>query len=153
MSPTTLLRVNRFSPALLAAFMLAAVVLAALACAPALAKDDKDKDKDKDWKVLGQAKVEQRAEGDEIEVGADEGVFKRIKIEAKGADIEIKKITVVYSNDEKEDLEVRDKIKRGEQTRPIDLKGKNRSIKKVLFLYKTVKDADRDAAVILLGHK
>jgi hypothetical protein len=132
-----------------------ALICGLLLAAPALARDDNDKnsDRDKDWKVLGEAKVAQRGEADEIKVGSDEGVFKRIKLEVRGADVDFKKVTVVYASGEDDVLEVRDKVKRGEQTRPIDLKGGNRAIKKVVLVYKTDRDADRDARVILLGHK
>ena len=129
-----------------------ALVIALLAAAPGRALGDDKSDVEKDWKVLGEAKVEKRGEGDEIKVGSDEGVFKQIKLEVRAADVEFKKVTVVYSNDESEEVKVRDTIKRAEQSRPIDLKGRNRSIKKVLLVYKSVK-GDADARVILLGHK
>jgi len=141
-----------FAHRCITAALFAALVLVLFAAAPVRALAD-DKDIDKDWKVLGQAKVDKRAEADEIKVGSDEGVFKQIKFEVRGADVEFKKVTVVYSNDESEEVQVRNKIKRGEQSRPIDLKGRNRSIKKVLLAYKTVSDGDADARVILLGHK
>ena len=135
-----------FTPAL----FLALIAVLILFAAPSRAAD---KDVEKEWKILGEAKVEKRAEGDEIKVGSDEGVYKQIKLEVRGADVEFKKVTVVYSNDENEEVKVRDKIKRGEQSRPIDLKGRNRSIKKVLLVYKTVSGGEADARVVLLGHK
>jgi hypothetical protein len=133
----------------MAAALIGGLVVTAFVSATAQAKDDADKD----WKVLGEAKVEQRGETDEIKVGADEGVFKRIKLEVRGSDVEFKKVTVVYENGDPEQIDVRDKVKRGGQTRAIDLKGGHRAIKKVVLLYKTTGDTDRDARVILLGHK
>ena len=138
--------VNRMSIAAMAAF----AVLAIVSARPAVAKDD---DVDKDWKVLGEAKVEKRTETDEIKVGADEGVFKRIKLKVRGADVEFKKVTVVYESGDNDEIEIRDKVKRGEETRPISLKGRNRAIKKVIFVYKAEGDVDRGAGVILLGNK
>ncbi len=140
----------RFSNRYITPALVAGLALFLFGAARALADD---KDVDKDWKILGEAKVDKRSEADEIKVGSDEGVFKQIKFEVRGADVEFKKVTVVYSNDESEEVQVRDKIKRGEQSRPIDLKGRNRSIKKVLLAYKTVSDGDASARVILLGNK
>ena len=140
---------RNIAPALIPASV-ALLMLILFAAAPARALAD-DKDVDKDWKILGDAKVDKRGEADEIKVGSDEGVFKQIKFEVRGADVEFKKVTVVYSNDESEEVQVRDKIKRGEQSRPIDLKGRNRSIKKVLLAYKTVSDGEANARVVLLG--
>jgi hypothetical protein len=110
------------------------------------------KDKDDDWKLLGETKVAQRAEGDEIAVGADAGVLSKIKLEVRGADVEFKSARVVYASGKDDDIEVRDKVKKGEQTRPIDLKGAGRTIKKVVLLYKA-DHADRDARVVLFGKR
>jgi hypothetical protein len=130
----------------------ALLMMLGLAVSVAGAKEDRD-DKDKDWKVLGEAKVEKRAESDEIKVGGGEGVFKRIKLEVRGADVKFKKMTIKYESGDDEEVEVRDEVKRGEQTRPIDLKGGNRAIKKVIFVYKAEGDTDRGARVVLLGNK
>jgi hypothetical protein len=86
-------------------------------------------------------------------VGADEGVFKRIKLEVRGADVEFNRVRVVCTTGAGDEIEVRDKVKRGGQARHIDLKGGDRLIKRVVFFYKTDRDADRDAHVILLGHR
>jgi len=120
------------------------LLMAAAAPRAAMAKDE-----DKDWQILGEAKVEARGETDEIKVGS--GVFKRIKLQVKGADVEFKKLTVVYENGDPEQVELREKIKRGGETRAINLKGRNRAVKKVILAYKADKGADRDAHVVLLG--
>jgi hypothetical protein len=128
--------------------LIAGLALVVFVTANVFAKDDDDKD----WKVLGQAKVEKRADAGEIKVGGEEGVFKRIKLEVRGADVEFKKVTVVYASGADEQIDIRDEVKRGSQTRPIDLKG-NRAIKKVLLVFKATGDTDRDARVVLLGNK
>jgi len=137
---------TRFTAA--ASLLTVGLLLVAVATAPraAMAKDEVQ---DKDWQLLGEAKVEARGETDEIKVGT--GVFKRIKLQVKGADVEFKKLTVVYENGDPEQVDLRDKIKRGGETRAINLKGRNRAIKKVILAYKADKGADRDAHVVLLG--
>jgi hypothetical protein len=169
---------------LLVALVLAAAAAAALIAPPpprAMAADD-----DKDFKVLGEAKIvepakegadasggkrrgdkdkggdkggEKGARAGEISVSGAEGLVKRIKFEVRGAEVQFKKITVVYENGDPEEVEVRDeKVRNRGRTRTIDLKGGNRAIKKVLLSYlaeKTdnAKEGDRDARIILLGHK
>jgi hypothetical protein len=129
-----------------ASLLTVGLLLMAVAAAPRAAMAN---DEEKDWQLLGEAKVEARGETDEIKVGS--GVFKRIKLQVKGADVEFKKLTVVYENGDPEQVDLRDKIKRGGETRAINLKGRNRAVKKVILAYKADKGADRDAHVILLG--
>src|SRR4051794_14398028 len=119
--------------------------------APARAADDDDKD----WKVMGDAQIERKSGTTQITVGGEEGLAKRIRFEVRGTDMEFKKVTITYENGDPEEIEVRDKVRRGGRTRAIDLKGGNRVIKKVLIAFKTDKDkdADRDARIVLLGHK
>jgi hypothetical protein len=131
-----------------AALMIALATLG-LASARALGADDDDKD----WKVMGDAKIERKSGTAQIEVGGGEGLVKRIKFEVRGTDVEFKKVTVSYENGDPEEIEVRDEVRRGGRTRAFDLKGGNRVIKKVLIAFKVDKDADRDARIVLLGHK
>ena len=130
--------------------VIGAMLALAFVSARALAKGGDDVDKD--WKILGEAKIS-RGQAEEIKVGGDEGGYKRIKLEVRGADVEFKKITVVYESGDPEEVDVRDEVKRGSQTRPIDLKGGRRAIKKVLLAIKVDKDTDRDARIVLMGSK
>ena len=132
-------------------FSSTAVLLLALAMlAPALARGA---DEEKDWKAMGEVKIERKSGSAKIDVGAEEGVAKRIKFEVRGSDVEFKKVTVTYESGDPEEIDIRDTVRRGGKTRAIDLKGGNRVIKKVLIAFKVDKDADRDARIILLGHK
>jgi len=138
-----------FSQRWTAAIMLALAMLAfATARAPARTGDD-----DKDWKVLGDAQIQRNSGTTQIDVGAEEGLARRIKFEVRGTDVEFKKVTVSYENGDPEEIDVRDKVRRGGKTRAIDLKGGNRVIKRVMIAFKIDKDADRDSRIILLGTK
>lgn len=127
------------------------LLLGALLLSPALARGADDDDKD--WKVMGEVQIERKSGTAQIEVGAEEGLAKRIKLEVRGTDVEFKKVTVTYESGDPEEVDVRDKVRRGGKTRAIDLKGGNRVIKKVVLAFKVDKDTDRDARIILLGHK
>ena len=131
------------------AMLMAALTVLALAPARAVAADDADKD----WKVLGDAQIEKKGGTAEIKVGGEEGLVKRIKFEVRGTDVEFKKVTITYENGDPEQVDIRDKVRRGGKSRAIDLKGGNRVIKKVLIAFKLDKDADRDARIVLMGHK
>jgi len=132
----------------ISAALFAGIVLLAFASQRVLAGDD-----DKDWKVLGDTSIERNAATKQIDVGAEEGLVKRIKFEVRGTDVEFKKVTISYENGDPEEIDVRDKVRRGGKTRAIDLKGGNRVIKRVTVAIKADKDTDRDARIILLGHK
>ena len=134
---------------LIAAMLMAALTVLALAPAPAAAADDADKD----WKVLGDAQIEKKGGTAEIKVGGEEGLVKRIKFEVRGTDVEFKKVTITYENGDPEQVDIRDKVRRGGKSRTMDLKGGNRVIKKVLIAFKLDKEADRDARIVLMGHK
>ena len=134
---------------LIAAMLMAALTVLALAPAPAAAADDADKD----WKVLGDAQIEKKGGTAEIKVGGEEGLVKRIKFEVRGTDVAFKKVTITYENGDPEQVDIRDKVRRGGKSRTMDLKGGNRVIKKVLIAFKLDKEADRDARIVLMGHK
>src|SRR3954463_13012299 len=120
-------------------------------------KDGKRGDRGGDEKKKGEKKAEAGTAAGEIDVRA--ALVKRIKFEVRGADVEFKKITVTYESGDPEEIEVREeKVRNRGRTRTIDLKGGNRAIKKVLVSYKAektdnAKDSDRDALIVLLGHK
>src|SRR3954468_19671256 len=135
--------------ALIAGTLMAIVIVLAVSPARAMAADDDDKE----WKVLGDAQIEKKGGTAEIKVGGEEGLVKRIKFEVRGTDVEFKKVTVSYENGDPEEIEVRDKVRRGGKSRAFDLKGGNRVIKKIIVAFKVDKDADRDARIVLMGHK
>ena len=141
-------RTNRAST-MTAALMMIALATLTFASARARAADDDDKD----WKVMGNAKIERKSGSAKIDVGGEEGLVKRIKFEVRGTDVEFKKVTVTYESGDPEEIDIRDEVRRGGKTRAIDLKGGNRVIKRVLINFKVDKDADRDAAIVLMGHK
>ncbi len=132
---------------------MAAALMLALAMFGALSSPTRGAEDDKDWKVMGDAEIKKKSGSATIEVGSAEGLAKRIKFEVRGTDVEFKKVTVTYENGDPEEVDIRDTVRRGGKTRAIDLKGGNRVIKKVLIAFKTDKDADRDARIVLMGHK
>jgi hypothetical protein len=120
-----------------------------LAISPALTAADNSEG----WKRLGQQEVDQKGDRDEISVGANEGIFNAIKIEVLRADVEFINVRVVYASGDDQNIEIRKNIKAGGESRAIDLEGRNRLIKKVVFIYKASRAESRRPIVVLFGRK
>jgi hypothetical protein len=87
------------------------------------------------WELLGQTTVQGKRDFDTIKVGRAEGRFQSIQLRVTGAPVEFYRVVVNYGNGTKEEVEVREKIPAGGQTRAIDLKGRERVISSVDFFY------------------
>lgn len=107
-----------------------------------------------DWELLGTEKVDFRRDRDIIRVGRKEGRFEALRLAVKDGDVQVREMTVVYGNGDKQRFEVDGIIREGEQTRPIDLKGNTRFIKEIEFRYKSVgrpRRGDERATVMVYG--
>ena len=105
------------------------------------------------WIFLGERTVDRALDRDEIYVTAKDGVFDKIKLEVKRSKVNFHKVVVHYANGSKEEIALRGEIPAGGQTRAIDLEGKKRIIKKVVFYYDTKGLLKKKAKVRLLGHR
>lgn len=74
---------------------------------------------------------------DSIRVGRREGRFTAIRLHARSADVEILDLKVIYGNGEPDDIRVRSIIRRGDYTRPLDLRGRERVIDRVELVYRS----------------
>jgi hypothetical protein len=87
------------------------------------------------WTYLGQANVDGRVDRDRISVGRWRGRFQRIQIRVDRSPIEFYRVVVHYANGRSEEVDVRQRIPAGGQTRAIDLRGDERAIDSVEFFY------------------
>ncbi len=87
------------------------------------------------WVFLGQTTVDGQKDRDRIAVGRSEGRFRSIQLRVSGAPVEFQRVVVNYANGTSEEIEFRDYIPAGGQTRAIDLRGDDRVINSVDFLY------------------
>jgi hypothetical protein len=113
-----------------------ALIISAAALSSASAEDRHDRDRDGKWEQLGCEQVGRRPDFDEIKVGRREGRFSAIRLEAKGNSVSILDLKVVYANGEPDDIQVRSEIKEGDQTRALDLRGRDRAIASIQILSK-----------------
>jgi hypothetical protein len=123
-----------------------AVVLMLVACASAPPPA-------KDWVLLGERTVNHLIDHDEIAVTRSEGDFRRIALRVQGAPVQFHKVTVHFGNGSDQEVEMRDQIEAGGETRAIDLSGTNRVIERVSFNYRTSELRGKRAVVQLWGQK
>lgn len=86
------------------------------------------------WEYLGQSNVDRVRDHDSIRVYA-RGAFRAIQLRVKGGEIEFQRVVVHFENGANSDVEVRDRIRAGGQTRAIDLPGESRRINSVEVWY------------------
>ena len=99
------------------------------------------------WHKIAQTTADLKKDRDEIMVvGADH--YQAIRLKVTDVPVEITDFTVVYENGTKQDISVKTLIKPGDETRVIDLDGKDRAIKKIVLMYKSVPNAEHDKSVI-----
>lgn len=106
------------------------------------------------WHKIGEKSVNFKTERDEISViGADR--FSAIKFKVTEAPIDLVSLEITYESGDKQDVMINQEIKKAGESRTIDLKGgAERSIKKIIFVYKTLPNSkDEKAHVEIWGLK
>ena len=90
------------------------------------------------WYKIGQANVDFKRDRDEIVVlGADR--FKSIKLKVINEPIDLKDLEIYYESGNKQNVKINASLKAAGESEVIDLEGgEQRSIKKIVFVYKTV---------------
>jgi hypothetical protein len=106
----------------------------------------------RDWVELGCKGVSLfGTDHDTIDVGRREGRFKAIRLQVRGADIELFDVRVIYANGAPDDIPVKHVLRQGERTRPLDLRGYERSIRRVDMTYRTIPNFKGLARVCVEG--
>jgi hypothetical protein len=105
-----------------------------------------------DWTELGCKQVSLFGrDRDSIDVGRREGRFRAIRLHVRGADVEMLDLRVIYTNGAPDDISVRHVIRQGDTTRPLDLRGRERSIQRVEMVYRTIPNFKGLARVCVEG--
>jgi hypothetical protein len=86
------------------------------------------------WDYLGQSNVDGVRDHDSIRVNT-RGAYRAIQLRVQGGEIEFQRVIVHFGNGADSEVEIRDRIRAGGQTRAIDLPGDNRRITSVEFWY------------------
>ena len=104
------------------------------------------------WELLGTREVDTQVDRDVIEVGRHEGRFRGLKFVVQGAAVELYEVKVVLGDGAVIKPGGRMLFERGEG-RYIDLPGDRRSVRRVEFLYRTLRRGGRHATVTLYGRE
>jgi hypothetical protein len=106
---------------------------------------------ERNWELLGSQIVGFLGDRDVIQVGRKDGDFSAIKLRVKGNEVEFLDVKVVYANGQSDNVQVRNKIRAGGETRAIDLKGGDRFIRRVELVYRSRPSFKGQATVELWG--
>jgi hypothetical protein len=90
------------------------------------------------WTQLGCQPVGFVVDHDAISVGGQDGGFKAIRLRVEKAPVEIFEVIVTFGNGQHQKLSVRAAIPAGGTSRPIDLAGQVRGIKRIDLLYRSI---------------
>jgi len=121
------------------------LVLAGTLVTDALAQRD-------EWVELGCKLVSFRVDRDVIRVGRREGRYTAIRVYASGGAVEMLDLKVIYANGDPDDIRVRHVLENGVRTRPLDLRGRARSIDRIELLYRALPNRrDQEPEVCVEG--
>ena len=120
----------------------------AFAQKPAIILSDKS-----GWHKIGKVTVDFSKDRDQIDVlGADR--FAKIKFKVEKEPIDLISLEVYFESGDKQDIVVNSKIKEAGESEVIKLNGGERSLKKIVFVYKTLPNRkDKKAKVEVWGLK
>jgi len=105
------------------------------------------------WSQLGSAKVHGHNDHDEIWVTGLQGDFSAVKLLVQNEGIQFERVVVHFANGGQEEMIIRDFIPAGGETRVLDLRGRDRVIRKVDFYYKSNAMTKRKGKVVLWGRR
>jgi hypothetical protein len=107
-----------------------------------------------DWRLIGTLTANFVADHDSITVKGPFDDFRRVKLRVTGADLEIHHLVITYDRGASEELEVREFIRQGGETRAIDLRGiGRRSVRRIDVWHKTKGILKGKATLVILGMK
>lgn len=106
-----------------------------------------------DWVLLGTRAVNDRVDHDVIPVTAARGDWQAIKITVQRASVDFYRVVVHFGNGTQQDVQLRNTIPAGGETRAIDLTGPDRVINRVEFWYDANTIRGRRAVVRLFGRR
>lgn len=105
------------------------------------------------WVIIGTTHAAHTADHDGIVVQGPGDNFRALKLKVTDAGLNLMKMVVTYDNGRPDDIEVRQNIAKGGESRVIDLQGGSRSIRRIDFWYDTKGLLNGRADVTIFGRK
>lgn len=104
------------------------------------------------WVLLGAQRADMfSSDRDVFQVGRQLGAFRQVKVRAAKHAIILQGMRINYANGESEDVPVPRDLAGGQETPPIDLRGRDRFIESIEMRYKSRPNLKGDATVELYG--
>lgn len=116
-------------------------------------RHDNNNHHDGGWVKLGRVTASHTVDHDRIRVEGRNDDFRKLKFKVTDSPLNMQRIIVTYDNGSAERLEVRENISKGGETRDIDLKGGQRSIRTIEFWYDTKGLLNGKADVTAFGRR
>jgi hypothetical protein len=106
------------------------------------------------WVILGSQTVTDRADHDTIRVTGAKGTFTAVKFEVRQRAVDFHRVVIHFANGGDQNVELRNTIRAGGESRVIDIDGADRVIRSIDFWYdaKTLGRGGR-AIVRVLGRR
>ena len=106
------------------------------------------------WRLIGQTQAKHTADHDTIIVAGPYDNFRKLKFKVTDARLNMQRMVVTYDNGVPDNIDVRQNIPQGGESRVIDLRGTGtRSIRKIDFWYDTKGFLKGKADVTVFGMK
>ncbi len=102
------------------------------------------------WELLGEREVDFHRDHDVISVGRSEGLFRVLRFVAHGGVVEMYDVAVTLGDGETFHLPGHLVLDRGEG-RTIDLPGERRVVRRVEFVYRTLRSSGQHGRIVLYG--
>ncbi len=104
-----------------------------------------------DWNRLGSKKVSYSLDRDVLHIGANDGLYSKLKLAVTGGSVNMHKMVVEYGNGAKDTIMIKQNFQKRTDSRVIDLQGNKRVIKKISFWYDTKNRSQRQATMHVFG--
>jgi hypothetical protein len=106
------------------------------------------------WRLIGQTHADHAQDHDTIVVKGPYDNFRRIKFKVTDAPLNMQRMVVIYDNGAPDNIEIRQNIPQGGESRVIDLRGVGkRSLRQIDFWYDTKGFLHGKADVTVFGMK
>ena len=103
------------------------------------------------WELLGERTVTDKADHDVLPVTAARGTFHSLKLEVRGRSVQFHSVKIHFGDGETQDVELRNVIPAGGESRVIDVEGHDRVIRSIEFRYDTQSLFGKKAVVLVYG--
>lgn len=87
------------------------------------------------WELLGSRTVTDRADRDTVKVGEGKGTFTAVKLQVQRRAVSFHRVVIKFRNGDDQKVELRNTIGANDESRVIDIEGRDRVIRSIDFWY------------------